>query len=131
MIRRRRRGWRAGNWPAPQPLAAAADSGKGSSRPLGAFWLGFTTQVSNPKAAIIYASVFAAFLPASFSLGFAAALLVAVLFVETAWYVLVALLFSSSGPQRVYLSYKAWIDQAAGAVMFGLGLKLVTSAAKP
>ena len=48
-----------------------------------------------------------------------------------AWYVLVALLFSSSGPQRAYLSYKAWIDRAAGAVMFGLGLKLVTSAAKP
>jgi hypothetical protein len=37
--------------------------------PLGAFWLGLTTQISNPKAAIIYASVFAAFLPASFSLG--------------------------------------------------------------
>lgn len=116
---------------APWPLAATSDSGKGSSPPLGAFWLGLTTQLSNPKAAIVYASVFAAFLPASFSLGFAAALLAAVLFVETAWYVLVALLFSSSGPQRVYLSCKAWIDRAAGAVMFGLGLKLVTSATKP
>ena len=116
---------------APRPLAATADSGKGSSRPLGAFWLGLTTQLSNPKAAIVYASVFAAFLPASFSLGFAAALLAAVLFVETAWYALVALLFSSSGPQRAYLSYKSWVDRAAGAVMFGLGLKLVTSAAKP
>jgi threonine/homoserine/homoserine lactone efflux protein len=110
---------------------AIADSGKGSSRPLGAFWLGLTTQLSNPKAAIVYASVFAAFLPASFSLGFAAALLAAVLLVETAWYALVALLFSSSGPQRAYLSYKSWVDRAAGAVMFGLGLKLVTSAAKP
>jgi threonine/homoserine/homoserine lactone efflux protein len=116
---------------AQQPLAAVADSGKGSSRPLGAFWLGLTTQLSNPKAAIIYASVFAAFLPAAFSLGFAAALLAAVLFVETGWYVLVALLFSSPGPQRAYLSYKSWVDRAAGAVMFGLGLKLVTSAAKP
>ena len=75
--------------------------------------------------------MFAAFLPASFSLGFAAALLAAVLFVETVWYALVALLFSSSGPQRAYLSYKSWVDRAAGAVMFGLGLKLVTSAAKP
>jgi len=117
---------------AQQPLAVAGtDGGKGSSRPLGAFWLGLTTQLSNPKAAVIYASVFAAFLPAAFSLGFAAALLAAVLFVESAWYVLVALLFSSPGPQRAYLSYKSWIDRAAGAVMFGLGLKLVTSAAKP
>jgi len=116
---------------ARQPLVVTADSGKGSSRPLGAFWLGLTTQISNPKAAIVYASVFAAFLPTSFSLGFAVALLAAVLLIETAWYALVALLFSSSGPQRVYLSYKAWIDRAAGAVMFTLGLKLVTSAAKP
>ncbi|MEH2501038.1 threonine/homoserine/homoserine lactone efflux protein [Bradyrhizobium sp. AZCC 1678] len=119
---------------ARQPLAAVADSGKGSSRPLTAFWLGLTTQLSNPKAAIVYASVFAAFLPASFTLGFAAALLAAVLFVETGWYVLVALLFSSSGPQRAYLSCKSWVDRAAGAVMFALGLKLITSAtsaAKP
>ena len=100
---------------APRPLAATADSGKGSSRPLGAFWLGLTTQLSNPKAAIVYASVFAAFLPASFSLGFAAALLAAVLFVETAWYALVALLFSSSGPQRAYLSYKSWVDRSCSA----------------
>jgi threonine/homoserine/homoserine lactone efflux protein len=119
---------------ARQSLAAVADSGKGSSRPLTAFWLGLTTQLSNPKAAIVYASVFAAFLPASFTLGFAAALLAAVLFVETGWYVLVALLFSSSGPQRAYLSCKSWVDRAAGAVMFALGLKLITSAtsaAKP
>jgi threonine/homoserine/homoserine lactone efflux protein len=43
----------------------------------------------------------------------------------------VAFVFSSAGPQRAYLSYKSWGDRAAGAVMFGLGLKLVTSTAKP
>ncbi|MEH2525234.1 threonine/homoserine/homoserine lactone efflux protein [Bradyrhizobium sp. AZCC 2176] len=116
---------------ARQPLAAIGADGGRSSGPFRAFWLGLTTQISNPKAAIVYASVFAAFLPASLSLGFAAALLAAVFLVETAWYALVAVLFSSAGPQRAYLSYKSWIDRAAGAVMLGLGLKLVTSAAKP
>ncbi|MCK1636139.1 MULTISPECIES: LysE family transporter [unclassified Bradyrhizobium] len=116
---------------ARQPVTTVAAGGEASSRPFRAFWLGVTTQVSNPKTAIVYASVFAAFLPASFSLGFAAALLAAVFFVESAWYALVAVLFSSSGPQRAYLSYKSWVDRAAGAVMFGLGLKLMTSAAKP
>ena len=120
---------------APKPLTVAGagddDSRQGSRGPLRAFWLGVTTQISNPKAAIVYASVFAAFLPASFSAGFAAVLLAAVLLVESAWYVLVALLFSSSGPQRAYLSYKSWVDRTAGAVMLGLGLRLVTSAAKP
>jgi threonine/homoserine/homoserine lactone efflux protein len=120
---------------APRPLAVAGADGEGSRQgsrgPLRAFWLGVTTQISNPKTAIVYASVFAAFLPASFSTGFAAVLLAAVFLVESAWYALVALLFSSSGPQRAYLSYKSWVDRAAGAVMLGLGLKLVTSAAKP
>jgi threonine/homoserine/homoserine lactone efflux protein len=120
---------------APRPLAVAGADGEGSRQgsrgPLRAFWLGVTTQISNPKTAIVYASVFAAFLPASFSTGFAAVLLAAVFLVEAAWYALVALLFSSSGPQRAYLSYKSWVDRAAGAVMLGLGLKLVTSAAKP
>ncbi|MDE5455373.1 LysE family transporter [Bradyrhizobium sp. CSA112] len=124
---------------AQQPLATAGADGRsspqdkypGSRGTLRAFWLGVTTQISNPKAAIIYASVFAAFLPASFSMGFAAVLLAAVFLVEAAWYALVALLFSSSGPQRAYLSCKSWVDRAAGAVMLGLGLKLVTSAAKP
>lgn len=116
---------------ARQPLGAVADGGKGNGRSLHAFWLGLTTQLSNPKTAIVYASVFAAFLPASFSPGFAAALLAAVFIVEAAWYALVAFLFSSSGPQRIYLSYKAWTDRAAGAVMLALGLKLVTSAARP
>jgi threonine/homoserine/homoserine lactone efflux protein len=116
---------------AQRPLAVVGAGGQDSRRPFGAFWLGVTTQVSNPKTAIVYASVFAAFLPASFSPGFAAALLAAVFLVEAAWYALVAMLFSSAGPQRAYLSYKSWVDRAAGAVMFGLGLKLVTSAAKP
>jgi len=116
---------------AQRPLTVVGANGERSSGPLRAFWLGVTTQVSNPKTAIVYASVFAAFLPASFSLGLAAALLAAVFLVESAWYALVAVLFSSSGPQRAYLSYKSWVDRAAGAVMFGLGLKLVTGAAKP
>ncbi|MDP1882956.1 MAG: LysE family transporter [Bradyrhizobium sp.] len=116
---------------AKQPLAVVGGGDQRSGPPLRSFWLGFTTQVTNPKTAIVYASVFAAFLPASFSLGFAAVLLAAVFVVESAWYALVAFLFSSSAPQRAYLSCKSWVDRAAGAVMFGLGLKLITGAAKP
>ncbi len=56
------------------PLAidghAAAAAPAPASR---AFWLGLVTQLSNPKTAIVYASVFAALLPASISLPFAVA----------------------------------------------------------
>lgn len=112
----------------PLPVQAAGPDGTGTRR---SFLLGLTTQISNPKTAIVYASVFAAFLPRDFSLGFAAAVLVLVLAVEVGWYALVALVLSSAAPQKAYLSCKRWVDRAAGLVMFGLGLRLVTSAARP
>lgn len=90
-----------------------------------AMLLGFVTQVSNPKTAVVYASVFAAFLPASTSAFFVVALLALVFAVEAGWYGLVALLLSAERPQRAYLACKATVDRAAGTVMCGLGLKLV------
>ncbi len=110
------------------PVQAGGHQGKNARR---SFWLGLTTQVSNPKTAVVYASVFAAFLPQNFSHGFAVMLLILVFVVEAGWYSLVALVLSSAAAQSAYLSYKAWVDRAAGMVMFGLGLKLVASAARP
>lgn len=109
-------------------VGAASHASASLSRSL---LLGLATQVSNPKTAVVYASVFAALLPPSFSLGFAAALLALVFLVEAGWYALVALVLSSAAPQKAYLSCKTWVDRAAGAVMLGLGLKLVTSASRP
>ena len=92
--------------------------------------MGLTTQVSNPKTAIVYASVFAAFLPNTFSPLFVAALLCVVFAIEAGWYAVVATMLSSSRPRGAYLRYKAWVDRTAGLVMVGLGLKLIASARK-
>lgn len=89
--------------------------------------LGFATQVSNPKTAIVYASVFAAFLPPDAGLGFASVVVAIVFAVEAGWYAAVALLLSSSGPRRAYLRWKASLDRTAGAVMGALGLRLAAS----
>jgi threonine/homoserine/homoserine lactone efflux protein len=109
----------------PLSMAEACGGGAGASR---SFWLGLSTQVSNPKTAIVYASVFAAFLPQQFSLGFAALLLLCVFALETGWYALVALVLSARPLQRAYLSWKTWLDRAAGIVMGALGARLVLSA---
>jgi threonine/homoserine/homoserine lactone efflux protein len=92
---------------------------------------GLITQLSNPKAAIVYASVFAAFLPAAPTLGFDLAVVALVLVVESSWYVLVAIALSSQRPRGAYLSCKAWIDRGAGGIMVALGLKLLASAQRP
>lgn len=116
---------------AKAPLAVPDMNGESAGRASRSFWLGLLTQLSNPKTAIVYASVFAAFLPTSFTPVFAATLAALIFSIEAGWYCLVALLLSSARPQRAYLSYKRWVDRAAGAVMFGLGIRLVTGATKP
>lgn len=90
--------------------------------------LGFTAQISNPKTAIVYASVFATFLPAAPSFGFNLAVIAFVFIIEAGWYALVALVLSSQGSQAVYLRYKCWMDRVAGGVLAALGLNLAWSA---
>jgi threonine efflux protein len=114
---------------AKQPLSTPYDRGVNSARPVStSLWLGLTTQLSNPKTAIVYASVFAAFLPTLLSVHLAVALVAVVFALETSWYALVATLLSTPAPRRAYVGCKAFIDRAAGIVLLGLGLKLIASA---
>lgn len=91
------------------------------------FTTALLTQLSNPKAIVVYASIFAALLPKTVPLGLIFALPIGVFAVEAGWYTIVALAFSASRPRRLYLAAKTWIDRLAGTVMAGLGVQLVTS----
>jgi threonine/homoserine/homoserine lactone efflux protein len=109
---------------ARQPVRISGDERLGQ-RAAGAFWLALLTQVSNPKTAVVYASVFAALLPPEIPL-WATLVLPAVLFaIEAGWYSVVALALSAPSPRASYLRFKSWIDRAAGAVMALLGLRLI------
>jgi threonine/homoserine/homoserine lactone efflux protein len=114
---------------AREPLSAAQDERAAagtSSNARRAFLLGMGTQVSNPKTAVVYASIFAAFLPREVPLALALAVPAVIFCIETGWYAVVALALSSAAPRSAYLRYKAWIDRAAGGVMVLLGLKLLS-----
>ncbi len=117
--------WRGAREPlsAAQDERAAAGTGGNARR---AFLLGMGTQVSNPKTAVVYASIFAAFLPREVPLALALAVPAVIFCIETGWYAVVALALSSAAPRSAYLRYKAWIDRAAGGVMVLLGLKLLS-----
>ncbi len=94
------------------------------------FWIGLATQVSNPKTAVVYASVFAALMPPDPPLWFVLVLPPLLFVIEAGWYTAVALAFSAGGPRAAYLRAKTWIDRLAGAVMAGLGLRLLYEAAR-
>jgi threonine/homoserine/homoserine lactone efflux protein len=92
------------------------------------FVIGLLTQLSNPKTAIFYASIFTALLPANQSRSLAAVVLPLIFAAEAGWYALVAVAFSSEAPRRRYLQSKAWIDRTAGGVMALLSMKLISEA---
>jgi threonine/homoserine/homoserine lactone efflux protein len=90
-----------------------------------AFTTGLITQLSNPKIAIILASIFTALLPKDIPTYFYIVLPVLCFFIDAGWCSLVAVALSAEKPRRVYLKFKAGFDRAAGAVMTVLGLKLI------
>lgn len=113
---------------APLQMQSTTDGQLPAVTLLQAFRQGLFTQLSNPKTAIVFASVFSALLPAQIPLWFYAVLPTAALLIDGGWYVLVAYLLSAEAPRQTYLKFKTGIDRAAGGVMALLGCKLVLAA---
>jgi threonine/homoserine/homoserine lactone efflux protein len=117
--------WRGAPEPIALPDAGAPVAAAGRS-----FWLGLSTQLSNPKTTIVYASVFAALMPADVPRWLFAVLPPLIFMLEAGWYAIVALVFSTARPRAAYLRAKVWIDRVAGAVIGALGARLLYDAAR-
>lgn len=114
---------------AHQPLEIGPADGQPVRHTVGqSFRLGLMTQLSNPKCAVVYGSVFAALLPAQFPLAAGLLVLAGVVVMETGWYAVVAVLLSLAAPRAVYLRSKTLVDRTAAGVMGLLGLRLVATA---
>jgi threonine/homoserine/homoserine lactone efflux protein len=114
--------WRGASLPLPPERGEGKKRGEGAWR---SFFLGAATQLSNPKTALVYGSIFAAFLPASPEAWLFTALPLAVFLVEAGWYAVVALVFSAERPRVAYGRAKHVVDRIAGAVLVGLGIRLI------
>ncbi|OTG85570.1 threonine transporter [Acinetobacter sp. ANC 4558] len=90
-----------------------------------AFMTGLITQLSNPKIAIVLASIFTALLPQEFPTYYYFVLPILCFFIDAGWCSLVAVALSAEKPRQAYLKSKAKFDRAAGTVMTILGLKLI------
>ncbi|MDV3348150.1 LysE family translocator [Leptolyngbyaceae cyanobacterium CCMR0082] len=95
------------------------------------FFLGLTTQISNPKTAVVYTSVFASLLPSNVPAFAVIALPIVVFIIEAGWYSLVALTLSATTPRSRYLASKKWLDRTAGTILSLLGAKLIFEANNP
>ena len=116
---------------ASEAITVEGASERAVPQPVRSFAIALATQLSNPKAAVIYGSIFAALLPAQPPLWMCLTLPPLILLVEAGWYVVVAVAFSSARPRAAYLRSKRWIDRLAGSVLGVLGVRLIVDAGRP
>lgn len=92
------------------------------------FLLGLGTQVSNPKTAVVYASIFVSLLPREIPASMMVGLPVLIFAIEAGWYSIVALALSAPSLRATYLRSKSKLDRIAGGVLAALGIKLIVGA---
>jgi threonine/homoserine/homoserine lactone efflux protein len=107
---------------APVPLDLAETTGMASGNP---YLRGFLTQISNPKVAVFFGSIFIAMLPQKLPPWMAVALIGVVTMNEIGWYSAVSLFFSSGPVRKAYLRTKKWLDRVIGLFLGALGLRLL------
>lgn len=86
---------------------------------------GLFTQLSNPKTAVVFASIFTALLPREIPAYYYVVLPGISFIIDAGWYSLVTFTLSTARARRVYMRFKAGIDRIAGSVMTILGLRLI------
>jgi threonine/homoserine/homoserine lactone efflux protein len=101
-----------------------------NARPGGTIVAAALAQLSNPKAIVVYASVFAALMPAHAPLWMLIIVPPAVFVVETGWYVIVSFAFSTRRPRELYARFARAIDRVAGAIIGSLGAAFTVDAAR-
>lgn len=91
---------------------------------------GLMTQLSNPKTAIVFTSVYSALLPQEIPAPFYLIIPALAFCIDAGWYVTVAFALSTERPRKAYLKFKTLFDSAASTIMALLGLKLIFSSSK-
>lgn len=88
---------------------------------------GLLTDLSNPKAAVFFSSLFAVFLPTHASLWLQIASVGIIVMIAVCWYGTVAYVFSLGPVARLYTHLKKWVDSITGGILVALGVHLALS----
>jgi RhtB (resistance to homoserine/threonine) family protein len=113
--------WRA----AGRPIVVFTRQGEATDGDWRLFRLGLLTNLTNPKSALFFGSVFAALLPPDVPLWAQLAAIGIIVVDALSWHIALAVLFSTRHTQQVYQRWKRWIDRTVGAALAILGVRLV------
>ena len=113
-----------------KPQAIDLDPANAPSRHR-AVLFGFLVTLTNPKAIVLFASVFATAVTASTPLWLMGLMIGLVTASSLAWYSCVSLFMSSGPVMRRFQRARHWIERAAGVCFIGLGGKVLADAGRP
>lgn len=114
--------WHHAREPMPKIIDGAAPRGTAQ-----AVRLGLITMLANPKPAVFFGAVFVGLVPLAASLPDKFIVLGNVFWVETAWYLIVARLFSLPKARAAYSRFKTLLDRCFGGLIAALGAKIAIS----
>ncbi len=109
----------------PLVLSEEQELSNGFNTLIKAFFVGMITQLSNPKTAIVFAGVFATFLPSGPEVWVYFTLLPLIFLMETVWYSFLVIAFSSEKPRKAYQRVKTPIDRFASFLLGAMGVSLL------
>jgi threonine/homoserine/homoserine lactone efflux protein len=113
-----------------QPLEIAVEAGDGRSGGAGAgtphpVIFGFLVTMTNPKAIVLFASVFATSVTAS-TPAWVLSVMVALVFASAGiWYAVVSVFMSSNAVMARFRGAQHWIERAAGVCFIGIGGRIL------
>lgn len=112
----------------PATVPGANDPLSGAGRTLlSAYGRGFVGNMTNPKAALFVATIFATAMPASPPPMLLALAVLTMASLSFSWYCSVALLFASRRVAGAYERSRKWLDRFAGSCYLLFGAHLVAS----
>ena len=92
---------------------------------------GFLVTLTNPKAIVLFASVFATAVTASTPVWLMVLMIGLVTLSSLTWYACVSVFMSSAPVMRRFQGARHWIERAAGVCFIGLGGKVLADAGRP
>ena len=81
--------------------------------------------LSNPKAIAFFLGLYAVAVPPDMPLWVRLTILACSFVIETGWYLLVAVAFSTRRARAVYQRFGRWIERLVGVFLAGMGIRLI------
>ncbi len=112
----------------PEALDVADDGQTARANPL---LFGFLVTLTNPKAVVLFASVFATAVTAETPLWLMVVMIGLVFASALVWYTLVSLFMSSAPVIRRFANARHWIERAAGVCFIAIGGRILADPRGP